>query len=127
MLHYEKFGKVLQADGYLTESQRHGKSGYSLTKLLARLKNIIRLIDRPYGQHAVILAEDASKYMDNRIERSDPGLVVSRSRQIYLTLPAESTFSEDNVSTYFRKYQERMDPSMYFCPQYSDMDFELHS
>lgn len=46
MLYYEKFGKVLQADGYLTESQRHGKAGYSLTKLLARLKNSIRLIDR---------------------------------------------------------------------------------
>lgn len=44
--YYEKYGKSLQADGYLTESQRHGKSGYSLTKLLARLKNTIRLIDR---------------------------------------------------------------------------------
>ena len=46
MIYYEKYGKVLQADGYLTESQRHGKAGYSLTKLLARLKNSIRLIDR---------------------------------------------------------------------------------
>lgn len=46
MIYYENFGKVLQADGYLTESQRHGKAGYSLTKLLARLKNSIRLIDR---------------------------------------------------------------------------------
>lgn len=46
MLYYEKYGKVLQAEGYLTESQRHGKAGYSLTKLLARLKNSIRLIDR---------------------------------------------------------------------------------
>ncbi|KAL5737482.1 hypothetical protein ACOSP7_030243 [Xanthoceras sorbifolium] len=187
MLYYEKFGKVLQADGYLTESQRHGKAGYSLTKLLARLKNSIRLIDRPHGQHAVILAEDASKYMDNRNERSDPGPIVSGSRQIYLTFPAESTFTEDDVSNYFstygpvedvripcqqkrmfgfvtfasadtvkmilakgnphfvcgarvlvkpyreksklvdRKYQERMDPSMYFCPQYIDMDSELHS
>lgn len=46
MLYYEKYGKHLQADGYLTESQRHGKAGYSLTKLLARLKNSIHLIDR---------------------------------------------------------------------------------
>ena len=46
LLYYEKYGKVLQADGYLTESQRHGKAGYSLTKLLARLKNAIRVIDR---------------------------------------------------------------------------------
>jgi len=41
MAYYDKYKKVLQADGYLTESQRHGKSGYSLTKLLARLKNIL--------------------------------------------------------------------------------------
>ena len=45
-LYYERFGKTLQADGYLTESQRHGKAGYSLTKLLARLKNSVTLIDR---------------------------------------------------------------------------------
>ncbi|KAL8209120.1 hypothetical protein R6Q57_008532 [Mikania cordata] len=45
MIYYEKFGKTLQAEGYLTESQRHGKAGYSLTKLLARLKSIC-LIDR---------------------------------------------------------------------------------
>lgn len=46
MMYYEKYGKILQAEGYLTESQRHGKAGYSLTKLLARLKNSICLIDR---------------------------------------------------------------------------------
>ena len=46
MMYYEKYGRTLQAEGYLTESQRHGKAGYSLTKLLARLKNSIRLIDR---------------------------------------------------------------------------------
>jgi hypothetical protein len=45
MAYYDKYKKVLQAQGYLTESQRHGKSGYSLTKLLVRL-NSIRLIDR---------------------------------------------------------------------------------
>lgn len=104
MIYYEKFGKVLQADGYLTESQRHGKAGYSLTKLLARLKNSIRLIDRPHGQHAVILAEDAPKYMENRNEKSDPGPIVSGSRQIYLTFPAESTFTEDDVSNYFNTF-----------------------
>lgn len=57
---------------------------------------------RPHGQHAVILAEDASKYMDNRNEKSDPGPIVSGSRQIYLTFPAESTFTEDDVSNYFK-------------------------
>ncbi|XWS11312.1 hypothetical protein CRYUN_Cryun38cG0072700 [Craigia yunnanensis] len=104
LLYYEKYGKVLQADGYLTESQRHGKAGYSLTKLLARLKNAVRVIDRPHGQHSVILAEDAAKYMDNRNDRNDPGPIVSGSRQIYLTFPAESTFSEDDVSNYFSNY-----------------------
>ncbi|XP_059442401.1 zinc finger CCCH domain-containing protein 18-like isoform X3 [Corylus avellana] len=104
MIYYENFGKVLQAEGYLTESQRHGKAGYSLTKLLARLKNSIRLIDRPHGQHAVILAEDAAKYMDNRNEKSDPGPIVSGSRQIYLTFPAESTFTEEDVSNYFNSF-----------------------
>ncbi|KAK8313185.1 hypothetical protein V6Z12_D01G091800 [Gossypium hirsutum] len=104
LLYYEKYGKVLQADGYLTESQRHGKAGYSLTKLLARLKNTIRVIDRPHGQHSVILAEDAPKYMENRNDRNDPGPIVSGSRQIYLTFPAESTFSEDDVSNYFSNY-----------------------
>ncbi|CAN1223029.1 hypothetical protein LINPERPRIM_LOCUS1978 [Linum perenne] len=46
MMYYEKYGRTLQAEGYLTESQRHGKAGYSLTKLLARLSNSIRLLDR---------------------------------------------------------------------------------
>ena len=46
MLYYEKYGRNLQAEGYLTESQRHGKAGFSLTKLLARLRNSIHLIDR---------------------------------------------------------------------------------
>ncbi|KAG4203835.1 hypothetical protein ERO13_A04G009600v2, partial [Gossypium hirsutum] len=104
LLYYEKYGKVLQADGYLTESQRHGKAGYSLTKLLARLKNAIRVIDRPHGQHAVILAEDVPKYMENRNDRNDPGPIVNGSRQIYLTFPAESSFSEDDVSNYFSNY-----------------------
>ncbi|XP_024021937.1 zinc finger CCCH domain-containing protein 18 isoform X1 [Morus notabilis] len=104
-MYYEKYGKYLQAEGYLTESQRHGKAGYSLTKLLARLKNSIRLIDsRPHGQHAVILAEDSQKFFDNRSEKSDPGPIVSGSRQIYLTFPAESTFTEEDVSNYFNTF-----------------------
>ena len=44
-LYGEKYGKGLQADGYLTESQRHGMAGYSLTKLLSRI-NKIRVIER---------------------------------------------------------------------------------
>ncbi|XAR67386.1 hypothetical protein NMG60_11002124 [Bertholletia excelsa] len=104
MLYFEKYGKILQAEGYLTESQRHGKAGYSLTKLLARMRNSLCLIDRPHGQHAIILAEDAPKYLDTRFEKNDPGPIVSGSRQIYLTFPAESTFSEEDVSNYFNAF-----------------------
>ncbi|OVA10631.1 RNA recognition motif domain [Macleaya cordata] len=104
MMYYDKYGRTLQAEGYLTESQRHGKAGYSLTKLLARLKNSIRLIDRPHGQHSVVLAEDAPNYMEYRSEKTDPGGIVSGSRQIYLTFPAESTFSEEDVSNYFKSF-----------------------
>lgn len=45
MIYYDKYGKVLQGGGYLTESQRHGKAGHSLTRLLSRLGSIC-LIDR---------------------------------------------------------------------------------
>ncbi|RRT51675.1 hypothetical protein B296_00030462 [Ensete ventricosum] len=130
MLYFEKYGKNLQAEGYLTESQRHGKSGFNLTKLLSHLRKSIRLIerycqyicsstlsvfsnclplclilgclnDRPHGQHSVILAEDAPRYMECRNERNDLCSTVSSSHQIYLTFPAESTFTEDDVSNYF--------------------------
>ncbi|KAJ8554501.1 hypothetical protein K7X08_025179 [Anisodus acutangulus] len=104
MLYYDTFGKTLQAEGYLTESQRHGKAGYSLTKLLARLRNSIRVIDRPHGQHAVILAEDIPKYMEYSGEINEHGAIVAGSRQIYLTFPAESTFSEQDVSNYFNQF-----------------------
>ncbi|XAR55283.1 hypothetical protein NMG60_11035315 [Bertholletia excelsa] len=104
MLYYEKYGKVLQAEGYLTESQRHGKTGYSLTKLLTRLNNGIRVIERPHGQHSVILAEDEAKYSELNGERNEHGGIVPGSRQIYLTFPAESTFSEQDVSNYFSKF-----------------------
>ncbi|RRT56101.1 hypothetical protein B296_00024247 [Ensete ventricosum] len=47
LLYFDKYGKNLQADGYLTESQRHGKSnGLNLTKLLSHLRRSIRLIER---------------------------------------------------------------------------------
>ncbi|ESQ45195.1 hypothetical protein EUTSA_v10011072mg [Eutrema salsugineum] len=104
MMYYEKYGRTLQAEGYLTESQRHGKAGYSLTKLLVRLKNTIRLIDRPHGQHAVVLAEDVSKFVEYTGERNEHGAILAGSRQIYLTFPAESSFSDHDVSNYFSKF-----------------------
>ncbi|KAF8391659.1 hypothetical protein HHK36_023966 [Tetracentron sinense] len=103
-IYYAKYGRTLQAEEYLRETQRHGKAGYSLTKLLARLKNSICLIDRPHGQHSLVLAEDAPRYMEYRSERSDPGGIVTGSRQIYLTFPAESTFAEEDVSKYFQNF-----------------------
>ncbi|KZV29517.1 zinc finger CCCH domain-containing protein 18-like [Dorcoceras hygrometricum] len=110
MMYYERFGRTLQAEGYLTESQRHGKAGYSLTKLLERLKNSIKLISRPHGQHAVVLVEDAPKYVgDIHGDRNDPGPVVIGSRQIYLTFPAESTFTEEDVSNYFSSFGQVQD------------------
>ncbi|XP_048435222.1 zinc finger CCCH domain-containing protein 18 isoform X2 [Pyrus x bretschneideri] len=104
MTYHEKYGTTLQAEGYLTESQRHGKAGYSLAKLLARLKNSIHLIDRPHGQHSVILAEDIPKYSEYTGEKTEPGGSIAGSRQIYLTFPAESNFTEQDVSNYFNKY-----------------------
>ncbi|XP_073143389.1 zinc finger CCCH domain-containing protein 18-like [Henckelia pumila] len=110
MIYYERYGKTLQAEGYLTESQRHGKAGYSLTKLLERLRSSIKLISRPHGQHAVVLVEDAPRYMaDIQFDRNDPGPVVSGSRQIYLTFPAESTFTEEDVSNHFSSFGQVQD------------------
>ncbi|XP_039114766.1 zinc finger CCCH domain-containing protein 18-like [Dioscorea cayenensis subsp. rotundata] len=104
MLYQEKYGRPLQADGYLTESQRHGKTGFSLTKLLARLKNSICLIDRPHGQHSVVLVEDVPKYADYRNDRIDFLQVAASSCQIYLTFPADSTFTEEDVMNYFNEF-----------------------
>eukprot|EP01018_Ginkgo_biloba_P037880 Gb_37367 [translate_table: standard] len=107
-LYHERFGKTLQAENYLTDSQRYGKIGCSLTKLLARLKDTVILIDRPHGQHAVMLAEDAQRF--TRFTRSERDELVAGgginpgSRQIYLTFPAESTFREEDVSNYFSIY-----------------------
>ncbi|KAL5209873.1 hypothetical protein ABZP36_005496 [Zizania latifolia] len=107
-LYGEKYGKGIQADGYLTESQRHGKTGYSLTKLLSRL-NKIKIIERPHGQHSVVLAEDAAKYTEFRDDTAGGGddaasVPVASSHQIYLTFPAESTFTEEDVANYFGQY-----------------------
>ncbi|KAK8958553.1 Zinc finger CCCH domain-containing protein 18 [Platanthera guangdongensis] len=104
MLYYTMYGRNLQANGYLTESQRHGKAGFSLTKLLACLKNSIRLIDRPHGQHSVILAEDVPRYLEFRNERTEKGSMSATAHQIYLTFPSESTFTEDDVSNYFKQF-----------------------
>lgn len=45
-VYYDTYRRAFQADGYLTESQRNGKAGCGLTKLLGRMMNIICIIDR---------------------------------------------------------------------------------
>ncbi|XP_078156166.1 zinc finger CCCH domain-containing protein 18-like [Carex rostrata] len=101
MVYQERYGKVLQAEGYLTESQRHSKLGYSLTRLLAQLRTIA-LIERPHGQHSLVLAEDAHKYIEyTRLHQQDTS---GSSHQIYLTFPADSKFTEEEVEIYFSKY-----------------------
>lgn len=44
--------------------------------------------------------------MENRYDRSSlsPGPIVSGSKQIYLTFPADSTFTEDDAANYFSTY-----------------------
>ncbi|PKU87739.1 zinc finger CCCH domain-containing protein 18-like isoform X1 [Dendrobium catenatum] len=101
VFYQEMYGKPLLPEGYLTESRRHGKVVLSLMKLLAQLTNI-RLFDRPHGQYWVILDEDVSKYMEFMTERNDPGN--SSSHQIYLTFPAESTFTDADVQNYFNQF-----------------------
>lgn len=66
--------------------------------LLILLYFVTCLVYRPHGQHAVVLAEDAPKYL----EKGDSGHNISASRQIYLTFPADSTFTEEDVSNYFK-------------------------
>ncbi|THU62186.1 hypothetical protein C4D60_Mb01t02460 [Musa balbisiana] len=47
--------------------------------------------------------------MEFRNERNDLASTVSSSHQIYLTFPAESTFTEDDVSNYFRQFGQVRD------------------
>jgi hypothetical protein len=57
---------------------------------------------RPHGQHSVVLAEDAASYTDSRADRGgDMGSSPASSHQIYLTFPAESIFTEEDVANYF--------------------------
>ena len=63
MIHYERYGRGLQSEVSLTESQQQGEAGYGSTKLQARLRTI-RLINRPHGQHPIILIEYVPKYVE---------------------------------------------------------------
>lgn len=70
--------------------------------LLLRHKHTAAFLNRPHGQHAVVLAEDAHRFTAFRGERDDLSGVNPSSRQIYLTFPAESSFTEEDVTSHFR-------------------------
>ncbi|XP_069154696.1 zinc finger CCCH domain-containing protein 53-like [Solanum lycopersicum] len=59
---------------------------------------------------ALMMGDDMHKLRRSRFERGDFGLnggvgiINPRSRQIYLTFPADSTFKEEDVSNYFSTY-----------------------
>lgn len=79
---------------------------YSLFSLLLRHKHTAAFLNRPHGQHAVVLAEDAHRFTAFRGERDDLSGVNPSSRQIYLTFPAESSFTEEDVTSHFRYSKE---------------------
>lgn len=64
---------------------------------------VILVSYRPHGQHSVILAEDVPKCMEYIGEKNKHGGFIACSCQIYVTFPADSTFTEQDVSTYFRQ------------------------
>lgn len=55
-----------------------------------------------------MMGDDMNKFNRSRLERNgfsingEAGMINPASRQIYLTFPADSTFREEDVSTYFR-------------------------
>jgi hypothetical protein len=71
---------------------------------LLRHKHTAGCLNRPHGQHAVVLAEDAHRFTAYRSDHRGEDLsgINPSSRQIYLTFPAESTFTEEDVTSHFR-------------------------
>ncbi|CAI7760467.1 unnamed protein product, partial [Closterium sp. NIES-53] len=72
------------------------------------MKSSIAFVDRPSGQRAIVLKgspilEESKKFITFK-ERADLAPPSPGSRQIYLTFPAESTFTEDDVAAHFSKF-----------------------
>lgn len=66
---------------------------------------------------ALMMGDEINKFSRSpRFERSEFPILSPESRQIYLTFPADSTFREEDVSTYFRftTFQR----NMIFCIYY---------
>ncbi|KAJ0982216.1 hypothetical protein J5N97_010471 [Dioscorea zingiberensis] len=99
MLYYERYGRHILADAYLTGRQTYG----NVTELLSQFRNSIRLIERPDGQHLVILAEDAPKYNDHGNEIIDSGSIGGSSHLIHPTFLADSLFTAKDVPKHFSR------------------------
>ncbi|KAK4437511.1 Zinc finger CCCH domain-containing protein 18 [Sesamum alatum] len=104
ILYYDKYGKVLQVEGYFSEAHRKGKVDCLLTQLLAQMTSCIRLIDRPHGQQSIILGEDIPRYLKFIEERHEQESGGVGTCQVYLTFPPQSIFSEQDVDNYFINY-----------------------
>lgn len=61
----------------------------------------------------MVLAEDAFKYMNSGNEKTD--VTQNPANQIYLTFPADSMFTEEDVHTYFR-YMVNIQAYMQYKP-----------
>ncbi|XP_024528121.1 zinc finger CCCH domain-containing protein 23 [Selaginella moellendorffii] len=103
-MYFEEFGSALHVDGFLATPEAVQGSG--LTSLLCHMKNTL-VIDQPNGQQAVVLVEESSRLAvaAHRGDNYDHnGIVSPSSRQIYLTFPAESAFTEEDVNAHFSAY-----------------------
>lgn len=59
----------------------------------------------PRAAAALMMGDEINKFSRSpRFERSEFSILSPESRQIYLTFPADSTFREEDVSTYFSIY-----------------------
>lgn len=73
--------------------------------------NVLFLVGNVYlvyrAAAALMMGDEMHKFGRSRLDRNEflnggAGMVNPGSRQIYLTFPADSTFSEEDVSNYFR-------------------------
>ncbi|XP_057790019.1 zinc finger CCCH domain-containing protein 53 [Salvia miltiorrhiza] len=58
----------------------------------------------PDSPRSLMMSDGMHKFGRGRLERGDFGMNNPGSRQIYLTFPADSTFKEEDVSTYFSNF-----------------------
>ncbi|KAL3633628.1 hypothetical protein CASFOL_022390 [Castilleja foliolosa] len=101
IFYYDKYGKVLEDEGYLVEVPGQGNIHFTITQLIAQMMRGIRVIDRPHGRQSIILVEDILKYMRLIDEQNENE---TSSCQVYLTFPPYSMFCEEDVYNYFNNF-----------------------